>query len=419
MASGGNWRFKSFLEAALPESEITPREMAHAWPDPGKKGDYRALSGVQEARTKEDKSRVIESEASMRLLGERGDEMYRQLKLADEVADKSQSKTLSVGDIEEADEGKVLSAQVDDVCRRVLFAAAPTEEVGTLFREFLDDVVRDGARARRVARDAANVMNLDRDRGDLPVGQDDMFAPPVARGGEIRDDRENYEPVEYDTEKHGTGARILEETIEQAEVDIIERQLQFLGGNVENAINREWLTTLVDDAFFDVDRATSSDSPNYKALNRAIGRVDLADFEVDSYVTHPGFRTALFEDEGIRFADRSGSDETVRERNFDPLLDLEHYGASGRTYDDGDDPHWPGGDGAWNYGDFYEGKEAAAGDTGAVVFNSEHSHVIMFREIETKDYEDPIRDIEGVNARAEFDSLFTQQRTACAVNWAE
>lgn len=406
MSSGGNWRFKSLLEAALPGSDVTPREMAKAWPDPGTKSDYRFLAQA---------GKDIETEMSHKMYGERGDATYRQLEAAKSVSKKAGDKTLSEGDITEIHGGKALGAYTDHVAKRMLFAGADREEVDVLFRNQLEAVVAEGAQTRQIARDAANVMTVDTRVGDVSIAQDDEFAGPVGQGAEIRDDRESYEPIQWNTEKYGQGARITDELLQQANVDLIERNIQFLGRAVENAINRVWLTHLVDNAEHTVDRVHESDSPNYKALNRAVGEVDEANFMPDSYVSNPTFRTALFEDEGIRFADRSGSDETVRERTFDPLLDLDHYGASGNTYDDGDSPQWPGGGESWGYDE--------TGDVGAVTYDSNHSHVILYapngNDIEVKDYEDPIRDLQGVNARVHVDSILTQGRSAAAVAYAD
>jgi len=408
MASGGNWRFKSLLEAALPGSDITPREMARAWPDPGKKRDYRHLRAA---------GKDPEEEMSARMLGEKGSQTYRQLSRAADVGKKDGAKHLSESDVKELEDGNVLGMHTDHVCQRMLFAGADREEVDVLFREQLEEVIVEGAQQRQFARDAVNVINADTRRGDVSLPEDDGFARPTAQGSEIRESRENYTTVEWNTEKYAQGARLTDELVDQANVDLIERNMQFLGRNVENAINRIVLHELVDNAMGSVDRVAESDSPNYKALNRAIGEVDENDFMPDTYVSNPEFRTALFEDEGIRFADRSGSDETVRQREFDPLLDLDHQGASARTYlDDGDEETgWQSGDNVWGYDE--------AGDVGSVVYDSDQIHLVLYapngQDIEVKDYEDPIRDLTGVNARVHADSIWTQQRAGATVEYAE
>jgi len=87
---------------------------------------------------------------------------------------------------------------------------------------------------------------------------------------------------------------------------------------------------------------------------------------------------------------------------FDPLLSVEHYGSSDATYD---------GSGSWGY--------AQNGEVGAVTYDSTHVHVVNYSpggsDIEIKEYEDPIRDLQGVNARIHTDTILTQERAVATV----
>ena len=390
----GNWRFKMLLEAAMPSSNLKPEDVARAWPKAGQPSDYRFLANHA--------SRDPETEMDRRVIGVEGTETHRILR--DHKSIDNAPKYLSNTEPEELD-GRTLGAHKDDLIKRTLFAGSSREEVNTLFRNELSEVVIEGARTRQIARDAANVMNVSTPRGDLPVSSDDTFAPEVAQGGEIRDDGENYTTVPYNTTKYGQGARVTDEMIDTANIDAIENEIARAGRAVENAINRDWLNTLVDDAGNDVTFDDTVDDPGYDALNRAYGEVDGEDFRPDMFVTHPNFRTELYSDNALRFANRAGSDETVRDRVFDPLLDMEHVAASGRTYD---------GDGEWAFD--------ATDDTGAVAFDSEHINLVLYaangQDIEIKDYEDPIRDLQGVNARVHCDTVYSQGRSACAIDQA-
>jgi hypothetical protein len=119
-------------------------------------------------------------------------------------------------------------------------------------------------------------------------------------------------------------------------------------------------------------------------------------------VTHPSYRTTLFDDSNIAFANRAGTDDTIRERVFDPLLSVTHYGASSSTYDGAED---------WNFDD--------SGDIGAIVYDSSHVHLILYspesQGMIVRDYEDPIRDLQGVNARIHVDAKYSQERAAATV----
>jgi hypothetical protein len=184
---------------------------------------------------------------------------------------------------------------------------------------------------------------------------------------------------------------------------VIERQIEYVGAAVENAINREWLNTLVDNASNNFD--TQGSDQGVPAINGAYGEVDDDDFMPDSFVTHPEYRTTLFDDSNIAFANRAGTDDVVRERVFDPLLSVTHYGASSSTYNSGSN--------TWGF--------SSDGELGAVVYDSDHVHCVMYSPdgngITVKDYEDPIRDLNGVNARVHTDTIYSQQRAASTVEF--
>ena len=384
----GNWRFKGLLLAHLPGSDVTPQDMAAAWPRPGKKGDYKFLAANED--------HDADTAMSETVVAERDEPAYRALSVA---KDADTPKHLGASDIEQSDDG-ALGGRLDDVIKRTLFAGSTPEEVDTLFRDQLLETVMAGAERRKVARDAANVINVDTPRGDVPVASDEVFAPSLAQGAELRDDRENYDTVRYDTTKHGQGARITDELIDTAMVDVIERQIEYVGAAVENSINRTWLNTLIDDASNNF--TAESDARGVPAINGAYGEVDSDDFVPDTFVTHPDFRTALFDDSNIAFANRAGTDDVIRERVFDPLLSVEHFAASDATYDGAND---------WGYDQ--------GGEIGAAVYDSDHLHVVTYapngNDIEVKEYEDPIRDLQGVNARIHHDTIFTQERAASTV----
>ncbi len=384
----GNWRFKGLLLAALPGSGVSADEMAKAWPSSGQPSSYRFLG----ANPRFDP----EEEANRRIVAQPGDEHYRVL--TEYASESGLPKTLGAAKPKSL-EGDAVGAGVDDMIKRALFASSTPEEVDTLFREQLLDVVIEGAKKRQIARDAANVLNVDTRKGDIPVAQDAIFAPETAEGAEIRDDGEEYTTVEYDAEKYGLGARVTDEMVRHAQVDIIERQISFVGEAVENTLNRIFLNELLDNAQNNFD--TEGSQQGVPAINGAYGEVDGEGFIPDTFVTHPEYRTTLFDDSNIAFANRAGTDDVIRERVFDPLLSVEHYGASDAVYD--------GTANTWGF--------AADGELGAVVYQRDQIHLVLEQDIEVKDYNDPIRDLQGVNARVMADCVYTQGRAASTIEY--
>jgi len=379
---GGNWRFKGLLLAALPDSPVSRKDVAKAWPT-GKRSEYRFL----QANPQYDP----ESEAKRTAVVEEGTDEYHMLA---DYADEELKETQH--DLHEA--------HVDKSIQHMLFAAATVEEVDTLFRDQLADVVAEGARRRQQARDGSFVFNADTTEGTVTVGEDDEYnyesgSGGIAEGGIIGDDREEFSTVSWDCKKIGTGARVTDEMIRHARIDLIEREIRRLGRVTENDANRIWLNELVDNATQNFDTAGSNQG--VPALNGAAGEVDKQDFEPGTFVSHPGMRTTLFDDSNLVEVNRSGSDTELRERELARIFGVDHLPMSSSTYDSGTN--------TWGY--------SSDGDYGGVVYQRDHIWLVIEQDIEIKDYEDPIRDLQGVNSRAWVDATYAQTDAAATIEY--
>ncbi len=391
-AQRGNWRFKALLLAALPDSPVSRKDVAKAWPT--KPGDYRFL----QSNPRYDP----EQEAQRMLLAEEGTEDHRFLmdyaKDATKEVDASQHH-LAGGDT------KIHTARLDEAIQHALFAASTVEEVDTLFRAQLADVVAEGAQRRQVARDGAFVFNANTNSGDVPVADDRQYSYTdgsggLAEGGIIPDDREGYSTVAWDCKKLGVGARITDEMIRHAQVDLIERQIAHVGEVVENDINRIWLNALVDNAN-QSHTAASSTERGVPALNGGVTQVDLQDFQPDTFVSHPEFRQELFDDSNLVLVNQSGTTDELRERQIAQgrVMGLDHLAMNQAAYDSTTE--------TWGY--------AATGEVGGIVYQKDHIWLVIEQDIEIKDYEDPIRDLQGVNARAYVDAVYSQTDAAAQI----
>ena len=406
-AQGGNWRFKGLLLAGM-ERGGSRKDYARAWPSSKDSSSYRILSRHP--------NRDPEAEANRTVVAEQGSERHRIL--SDFAGDNADvGKTLGAAKPKEIEGGKALAAPLDDSIKRMLFASSTNEEVDTLFREQLLETVMEGSRRRQNARDVSNVLNVDTRKGDIPIAEDDRSGRRTAEGAEIRDDGESYTTISWDTTKVTAGSRVTEEMVDHGIVDLIERHVQDVGRRIENSVNEVWLTNAVDAAVENgqsVEFDSAQDDPGYQALNSLYGQIDRADFLPNTFVTTPGFRTEVFSNDSLRFAQRSGSDDVVRERAFDPLLDMEHVGASLNSYDTDGRNVAGGGDNTWEFTD--EDGDAVSDGIGCLQLDTERNHLILYNpngtDIEVKDYDDPIRDLQGVNARIHVDQEFDQARSA-------
>ena len=379
--SEGNWRLKGLFLAGLPTTKVTPEDVAKAWPT--HKSDYRFLSdGHRNHRSYgPDHHLTLEEES----------EGYRRLSDATDKSDWSDGPM------------DTKTIHTDRAIKRALAFGSTTEEFNTLWREQLMDTVIEGARKRQIARDAANVVNVETKSGDHPRGQGPAFARDVAEGGAIRDDREDNDTVEWSTQKFGEGARATEELIDHALVDVIERNVEWLGRSCENKINRIWLTELIDNADSGNDVDTSAESNrDLASVNAGVTEVELSDFQPDTIVTHPRYIQTLGESDNLIRANEAGTDDGLRDRVFFPLFGLEGIRGSNGVYD-------PDGANTWDFQN--------ADEYGAVVYQRDHINLYMYRDIEIKDYEDPIRDLEGVNARAQVDATYAQPSAASRLQY--
>lgn len=362
----GNWRLKGLLLAALDSKDA----VAEAWPT----NDRYLSKGHRDnpRRAMEDNTVVPKHRGG-----------------------KEQSVARSEFSERELD-GEV---QRDKYIKRMLLTASETE-LDTLWREELLDTVIEGAAPRQIARESAAVFNVDSRRGDIPRGQSQTYAGAIAEGAEIPTDEENFDTVAYDCVKHGQGFGVTDEMIRHAQVDVIERNVRFSGAAVENALNRTWLNELVDNAGQEHD--TGGANQDVTMVNQAIEQVELQDFgPVDSLVMHPEFKTDLFEDSNLVYANRAGTDSVITDRTYNQVLGSTLISASDGTHNSSNQ--------TWGFN--------ADGEIGAVAYQEEMIGLVMYQDLETKDFDDPIRDMQGGNVRAWFDAVYLQPDAACRIEY--
>jgi len=382
-----NWRLAGLMLAhpRVP-SGLSEQDVGRAWPS--SKSEYRKL-GIDKKETPglgPDKQYAFAEDS----------DSYREL-----------SAYMERGAFSSDGPFETKKVHSDRAIKRALAFEDSIANLDTLFREEIIETVIEGTRKAKIARDAATVINVDRQRGDHPRGPGFEFAPKVAEGGAITDDAGEFDTVEWNTTKHGVGMAATEELLNQSLVDVIAQNMEHLGRQCENALNRAFITTLVEDADAGNDVDTSAeDNRGVASINKGIEQVELADFIPNSVVQHPKFTKRLFDSADgnavIPQANEFGSDEGIRDRVAFPLLGLEGYRASNGMLD-------PDSSDTWNYDN--------SGDTGAVVYDRNNIAIYLYRDVEMKEYEDPIRDLEAINARLEFDVQYHQPGSASRLNF--
>jgi len=375
MGRDGNWRFKGLMLAAI-EGE---NQVGEAWP----------------------------SAADRKYLADKHKDTDRDLDALHKPPEGTKERHLAESEFgeKELEDGGV---RKDEFIKRALLNESITE-LDVLFREELLDTVAEGARPFQVAREAAQVIDVDNRKGDIPRAGDQTYAPAVAEGGEIPMDEEQFDTVSFDCVKHGQGFQITDELIDQGLVDVIEWNVQRAGRAVENAINREFLVELVDQGDSSSDRVdTGGSAATVSDVNAAAANVELNDFgPANALVHHPELKTDLFDDTNLAYANRAGSDDVISQREYNQILGLELFTMSDGTYNGapGDDTS-----NTWGFD-----TSSDTDEIGAVVYNRNYISIQMYRDLETKDFEDPIRDLEGGNVRAQFDVNYHQPAAASTI----
>lgn len=384
MKKEGNWRFKGLMLAAFEGGE----SVGAAWPtDPGTKERHMAHGNPE-----------LRSDGGVTALGAGASpqETYSPA-VAGETRELSAAR--SHYDEKELSQG----VDKDKYIKRMLIDESH-EALDVLWREELLNTVIAGAEPRQIARDASQTINVNTRKGDIPRGSAQVYADTVAEGAKIPMDAENFDTVPFDCRKYAHGFGVTDELIDMANPDVIERNVRFTGAAIENAINRLWLTELVDNAAHtqNIDHAGGG-TTDVSDINAAVGQIENTDFgPADSLVMHPQFKTELFDDTNLVYANYSGSDSTLTNRSFNQIMGTTLYTGSNGTYS-------PNGAGTWGFD--------AAGEVGAVAFQQEMIGVVMYRDIETKDFDDPIRDIQGGNARAYADAVWMQPQAGAKLTY--
>lgn len=395
MERPGNWRFKALLASALPEAPWSAEEMGRA-----------LVSVAQDPETKQHHLSKRKAGAythpprqRIRPLGYADKTHSTGRKTAAEYKEPSYARELSDYNETQLRQG----VDLDEYMGRMLVNESFTEK-DVLWREQLLDTIVAGAEEAKVARDVANVVEVNTRRGDHPVRADEIFAPEIAEGGTIPFDEVDWSQQSWNADKFGLGAYVTDTLVDHALVDIIDQNIRWLGAAVENAMNRRFMNTLVDnpDSNNDVSVGAGNSFPFGFDLDPVVHARDTILNQkygnADTIVMHPEFHTGLTmgnNDNNLIFDNRAG----------------EWSMADGRTYPNGlfgisegamvPDGPYNSSSNTWGF--------AADGEFGAVMYPQEFMYLYLYRDLESKDFEDPIRDIEGANVRAWFDAGLGQK----------
>lgn len=304
----------------------------------------------------------------------------------------------------------------DEYISRALTADSYTE-LDVLWREELLETVQAGAATRKIARSATTVTEVNARKGDLTVPGQQPFAQPTSGSDSAPFDEENYSGVNYDCEKFEQGFAIEEELIDQAEVAQVERQIEAAGMAVENAINRQHLINIVDNA--NLNQGSVGTEATVQSILEAMENVADNDFDpANILILHPELRTELADDPALQLLDFTPEDRDADQRDLQESATDATRRATGpqifihssATYNGLTNENVSNAGNTWGW--------ESGSEIGGVVYGSPFCHTVIYEDVSVSELTTPItdiRDIQGGVARAYTDSVLASGDAASRI----
>lgn len=400
----GNPRLKGLFLAAMDHTEVSPQEVGEVWlTDPNER--ERHLSANQSHRALKAPVSQQYSPGDVENFPNRPEAGAARALAQDHFTKEDDWKRFLKGE-ETIDK--------DQYIKRQLLNDAVTE-LDVLFRKELETTFIMGAQPKKIFREAADVVNVNRRKGDIPRETDETYAKVGAEVDATQTGTQGQDTVSFTCLKIHEGFEISDALMAESEPAVFESLARRTGAAVENQINRQAIVELIDNVGLTFDAAVggSPDATATQALNGAITEVSKNDFpKPDQVVVHPEFEQDIFDDTNVVYANRGGATEPLQERQLGSIMGLTRWEASDGSYNNATNTrNISSVDHTFGY--------ASDGEKGAVAFAQDFFKLIIWEDfdMETKDYEDPIHDLQGRNVRSWADAKWAQTNAGCEIQY--
>ena len=267
-----------------------------------------------------------------------------------------------------------------------------TGETDLVVREVIGAIV-EGAKAREAARKVIPIINTVSDTcrvtyGSSPSGS---YASYVAEGASINIDGIQWSKTDIDIKKAAVRIPITNELIEDSEFDVVELELKKAGAKLENKLNQQAITTMLDSV-----TGTSDVDPNGSHIGTydiglAKAAVDSKGWKADSVLLEPNGYGYLMDETNM--PEIAAGNNSFLGLNIS-ILDADTDGTGTAM--------WDGTDSSNHY-------------TG-LVFDSYNYAVIAMREdINIGKFKDPVHDLLDVVAKMRFGVGVLNTDAACRI----
>ncbi len=261
-----------------------------------------------------------------------------------------------------------------------------------MYRTFLE-----GAEPEKVARNCMEVLPMKSNVMTVTYGETGTYAAQVAEGAEIPINVQDYNVYTLTSVKYGDRPLITNEMVEDGMFNVVELEVRKSGAKLENALNQEALSTLMQGSGNEVDCGNSGATPLLH-LGEAIGMIKDDGYKPDTIILHPQFEGDVIS-QMIPTSTVVGDQQIMRTGQIGRIYGCDVYG-------------WNGADNSSSYiWDF-----DTDGDLGALMYQKAYAGAIgMRRDLTVKNYDDPIRDLVGMSCTMRFDALTFFANATCRV----
>ena len=269
-------------------------------------------------------------------------------------------------------------------------------ESTTLIQAEAHATVMEGSEPSICIRRALPTVGMKSRTMNWTVGETGTYAPEVPEATDIPIDDQDYSSVEFIAKKYGVRPLITKELIEDGLFNVAELEMRKAGRRVENRLNQNGITELIDSAGLEHD--TAGTNQGIKAIAAAVSKVRAAGFNPDSLIMHPSAEAIVL----AEFVPTNyyPTEAIVNTGMVPNILGLKTH-TCGVTKN---------GTQEWDYD--------TDADIGMVIYDSVAAAAIgMRRDVTVENYDDPIKDMVGMTVTSRFDVEAIIANACCRVEY--
>ena len=269
-------------------------------------------------------------------------------------------------------------------------------ESTTLIQSEAHATVMEGSEPSICLRRALPTVQMKSRTMNWTVGETGTYAPEVAEATDIPIDNQDYDTVEFVARKYGVRPLITKELIEDGLFNVAEIEMRKAGRRVENRLNQNGITELIDSAGLEHD--TAGTNQGIKAIASAVSKVRAAGFNPDTLIMHPSAEAVVLQE--FVPTNYYPTEAIVNTGMVPNILGLKSF-TCGVTKN---------GTQEWDYD--------TGGDIGMVVYDSVAAAAIgMRRDVTVENFDDPIKDMVGMTVTSRFDVEVIIANATCRVEY--